>query len=180
MATSCSSLFGGGIVPIPNRGAGLDLCVTNPAFCPYISLVNLGGSDDWWSNFGRAFNTNFSGKGARLPGETWSACVDRTQQALLGNVGTTVLNVLFYGGGAALTRYTTPLPTSIPIWQEAGSPAITVIRSFWEADLAANSRAGTLLANFATRASSPIAKASGLATAIATGIKAGFFVACAH
>lgn len=99
--------------------------------------------------------------------------MDRTQEALLGNAGTTALNVLTPLGAFA-TAYTTPRLETTDI------PGVSVIRSAWEADLAANARAGTRLANFATKASGSIAKVSGLATAVATGIKGGFYVACLH
>jgi len=131
------------------------------------------GNSSWWGTFATSFFRDFSLKGAKQQGETWSACVDRAQEALLGKTGTTALNVLTPLGAGA-TLYTTPFTQSTDL------PGVGVTRSFWEADLAANARSGTGLANFATKASGPLSKALGIVTAVATGVKGGFYVACAH
>ena len=134
---------------------------------------STGGNSSWAWTFTKEFFGNFSLKGARQPGESWSACVDRSQQALLGDKGTLALNVLTPLGAFA-TAYTTPFQQTTDI------PGVSVIRSAWEADLAANARAGTGLANFATKASGSIARVSGIVTAVATGIKGGFYAACTY
>lgn len=130
-------------------------------------------SDSWAWTFTKEFFGNFSLKGARQQGESWSACVDRAQDALLGQTGTAVLNSLTVVGPVA-TAYTTPITETTDI------PGVSVIRSAWEAHLAANARAGTRLANFATKASGPLSKGLVIVTAVAVGVKGGFYVARAH
>ncbi len=64
--------------------------------------------------------------------------------------------------------------------EERRSPGVSVSMSDWEADAFFNARAGAGNYAFASKATGFASKAFGLATAVATGIKGGFYVACAH
>jgi hypothetical protein len=80
------------------------------AFTPPVPLESspTRSNFSWWSTFAKSFVTDFSLKSARLPGEGFSACVDRTQTGLLGDAGKSVLGGVTgtsLGIGAATTRF---------------------------------------------------------------------------
>ena len=142
---------------------------------------NLAGRKDkfcWWCSFGKSFVHDFSlTAGARNSGETWSQCVDRAQQSLLGSKGTYVLDT---ASGASLGAwgYTTPFsgPTPGPVPGTTMGPM-----SGWELDNfynAAVDGAGSFAR--ASKLAPVVSKGSGITAAVAIGVKSGFYVACAH
>jgi RHS repeat-associated protein len=142
---------------------------------------NLAGRKDnfcWWCTFGRSFAHDFSfTDGARNSGETWSQCVDRAQQSLLGNGGTYVLDAAS-GVSTFGWIYTTPLsgPISGPV------PGTTMgSMSGWELDAFQNAAVdGAKGFGTASKFAPIVSKGAGLTTAVALGVKGGFYVSCAH
>jgi RHS repeat-associated protein len=159
----------------PPPGDGVPNILVSGVSRPRFRLIAREAADNGsplWAGT-KSFFSDFSFKGARLGNETWSQCVDRSQDALLGSTGTTALNA-FVPFGAFATKYTTPTmrPTDMP--------GVSVSMSDWEADAFFNARAGAGSYAFASKVTGFASKAFGLATAVATGIKGGFYVACAH
>jgi RHS repeat-associated protein len=159
-----------------------------PSFLPWCSggkppsgVKPLAGRKDnfcWWCAFGRSFVYDFSfTEGARNNDETWSQCVDRAQQSLLGTGGTYVLDAAS-GVSAFSWAYTTPLSgaTAGPVYGTTMGPM-----SSWEIDEFTNAGVDGIAGfNTATKWAPIVSKGAGILTAVGLGVKGGFYVACAH
>jgi RHS repeat-associated protein len=148
-------------------------------------LLLLPPNPSWWSTFARSFITDFSLSSARQPGESWSACVDRTQQSLLGGAGSNVLNALAPVSAVTSILTTSPGTALVPGGGVAGK--VVPIRgpvpipSLAEQIAQGGVEAGTLSAETASlaRVAAPVAsKIVAPITAVATGLEFGFFGAC--
>jgi RHS repeat-associated protein len=58
------------------------------------SLGEIGSSPSWWGTFVGSFVKDFSLKGARRPGESYGACVERVENSLFGGVGAQVFGAV--------------------------------------------------------------------------------------
>jgi hypothetical protein len=157
-----------------------------PAYSGYWTTSSFpitGGNDldgqggaSWWQDFSHAFIHDFSiFKGARQKGQSWSQCVDASQEALLGRGGTYALNAM---SGASLfgAAYTTPY-----VNVEGPVPGTSMgTMSNWEIDTFGNSAAGADGFATASRFTATASEVSGYAFAAAVGIKGGFYISCAH
>jgi len=128
-------------------------------------------NDSWGWTFTKSFFSGFKVEGSRKQGESWSQCVDRAQASLLGSSGTEVLNSALFVGPVA-SAYTSPVayPT--------GMPGVSAVMSGFENDMLTNGNWGLFW--MGTRLPmGAISKVSALVTAVAAGVKGGFYTSCA-
>jgi RHS repeat-associated protein len=150
--------------------------------------VPLGSSPtrsnfSWWGTFARSFVQNFSLKSARQPGESFSACVDRTQTALLGDAGKSVLGGVTgtsLGIGAATTRFGSGLvPTVFSTDQTVVQTRIG--RSLLDLMAEGGYQAGTISAGTAEALTAGGAALSKIVVPVfgaAVGLELGFLAGC--
>jgi hypothetical protein len=140
-------------------------------------------SAEWLLEFGRSFVEDFTLRGARNEGETLVQCIDRAQNALLGDTGAAALHAV--SGTALITvASTAPIGTAMSYTRESFKLREMVRipgRSVAEIVTGYGVGAGVLPSNASAvvRSAVPtISKASGLATAVGIGLEAGFVAAC--
>ena len=138
---------------------------------------NLAGRKDfsWWGTFAHDLFGGWGFHSARNDGETWSHCVDRAQQSLLGTGGTYALNGAVFAS-AGTWAYTTPLsgPIAGPVPGTTMGPM-----SGWESDTFYNAGVDGVESFFTASKWAPVvSKGAGLTTAVAVGVKGGFYTAC--
>ena len=169
----------------------------DPRWVPSLNAPPLGGGGS-----SSGFHFQLFPSSLRLPGESFSACVDRAQKALLGNTGQTVLNA---ATGVSLF---TAIPTTSPAFisssgttlAKAGTIAgetvnnlgaqisadiiqTTVVPkpSFVAGVINKSVASGTTLASdgaFFSTASGILSKASLITFAVGLGLEGGFAISC--
>ena len=148
-------------------------------------MVPNSKEDDfcWWCEFWKSFFTDFSLKSARNPGESFSDCVSRVRAA--GGSFTTAVDAVSgvgavtYASTASLgsTTYTTGL------WGVPPQEWTVTSRNLSFAEAGATSAMARGLispgtASFVGKVAAPVAKVSGVATAVSLGLEGGVLGAC--
>ncbi len=127
-----------------------------------LGLFGGGSSVAWWGTFAKSFAKNFSLKGARLPGETLSQCVNRVQDAVFTPTGTKLLAAFSLG-------------SVIPAWGTTSvgtaSKAVNLGGNLWTWEKVP---AAPILESTPAWASTAI----GVPTAVAWGLELGSLAAC--
>ena len=156
----------------------------------YLLIPNVFGDSGGGGNSG-GFHFQLIPDSLRLPGESFGACVDRTQKALLGNTGQTILNGAT-GASTITSILTQPLGTTVTL-ASAGSasgtniintvtkivpdPRTSVIGRLAAAGVQEEATLPSTAAEV-TSASGLLGKVSGVLTAIGLGIEGGFAISC--
>ena len=165
------------ISPLPDGGFGgcdgVSFCWT---FAPYPAILNAtnANSDSWAWTFTQTFVSNFQllPSSLRLPGESFAACVDRTQKTLLGNTGQTILNGAT-GVSTVASMLTQPLGTT-SVLAPAGNSVVGKL-----AQVGLDSGATDVETAYQmSRGAGIVGKAAGVITAIGLGIEGGFAISC--
>ncbi len=154
---------------------------------------NARGNSSWAWTFTKTFVSNFQllPSSLRLPGESFAACVDRTQKALLGNTGQSVLNGAT-GVSTVASLFTQPLGTT-GVLAGAGTstgtnvintviktvpdPGTSVVGRLAQVGLNSGATDASTAAQM-TRGAGFLGKAAGVITAIGLGIEGGFAISC--
>jgi RHS repeat-associated protein len=176
--------------------SGNNSYVSNTFLVTLGSLTTMPGSDSWWASFTSSFFGNFSIGSTRLPGESRTACINRTQQALLGSAGQTALASV--SGVSLATSLLTASPGSGltfagkvqgQIVNDLGAQlsgdlietAIAPKPSLAARVIANGVQSGEILPDVgaaATSSANLLGKIAPLLTAIGLGLEGGFALAC--
>jgi hypothetical protein len=142
----------------------------------------IANNDSWGRNFTKAFFRSFSFKSARLPGESFSQCVTRVRAA--GGSFTTAVDATSGVGAATYLSTTSFGRTTYSLWAGVPPREFSVsARNLSFAEQLATSAAGNGIispttAGLVGKVATPLAKVSGLATAVALGLEGGVLGAC--
>ncbi|MGB8524841.1 MAG: RHS repeat-associated core domain-containing protein [Candidatus Acidiferrales bacterium] len=140
---------------------------------------------------GGGFHFQLFPSSLRLPGESFSACVNRVQQALLGNTGQAVLNDAT-GASTVTSFFTQPVGTTTAFASAGTIPGTNVVQGVLETvpnpqtsfigKLASIGRAeGATTSSTAaeiTGAAGFLGKVSGIITAVGLGLEGAFAISC--
>jgi RHS repeat-associated protein len=176
---------GGEMVPNPNCPPGGDCApfVQSPYVYGNFGALGLlgiglggnpGGNSSWAWTFTKTFVSNFQllPSSLRLPGESFAACVDRTQKALLGGTGASILNNVT-GVSTVASIFTQPIGTTTvfaPAGKSVMGNLVQVGLDSGATDVSTAYQMG--------RGAGVVGKVAGVVTAIGLGIEGGFAISC--